>query len=186
MALTQTAAPAVEPLTLAEVKAALRIDHDAEDAFLTSLIVTSRLHVETALDLALITQSWTLSVTPPADGRVALPVWPVREINAVRWQFANEAQPSVPVSAWTRETKQRPVVVCLETAPPSSDAHVEIDFEAGFGAAPGDVPEPIRHTLKLLVAHWYENREPAAIGSSAARIPDTVSALLAPYRQVQL
>ena len=40
----------------------------------------------------------------------------------------------------------------------------EIAFIAGYGDAPPDVPAPIRHALKLLVAHWFEHREPVALG----------------------
>ena len=38
----------------------------------------------------------------------------------------------------------------------------------------------------MLVAHWYEHREPVAVGVTPARIPDTVDALLAPFREVRL
>jgi len=63
---------------------------------------------------------------------------------------------------------------------------IEIEFVAGFGDAPSDVPEPIRHALRLLVAHWYEVRNPVHIGSMATRVPDTVSELLMPYRARRL
>jgi uncharacterized phiE125 gp8 family phage protein len=49
MALRLTSAPAAEPLTVAEAKAHLRIDSANEDTLLASLILTSRLHLETAL-----------------------------------------------------------------------------------------------------------------------------------------
>jgi uncharacterized phiE125 gp8 family phage protein len=59
---------------------------------------------------------------------------------------------------------------------------IEIDFTAGYGDNPSDVPEPILQALKLLVAHWYEVRNPVHIGQIASRVPDTVSGLLAPYK----
>ena len=43
---------------------------------------------------------------------------------------------------------------------------VEIDFVAGHGDAPADVPPPIRQALLLLIAHWYEHREPVEIGAT--------------------
>jgi hypothetical protein len=49
MALVLTAGPAVEPVTLAEARAHLRVDGSAEDTLISSLIITSRLHVEAAL-----------------------------------------------------------------------------------------------------------------------------------------
>ena len=60
MALVMTAAPSVEPISLAEAKAHLRIDASDEDALLTSLITAARMFVERTLSLALVTESWSL------------------------------------------------------------------------------------------------------------------------------
>ena len=40
--------------------------------------------------------------------------------------------------------------------------------------------------LLLLVAHWYEHRDPGEIGSPEARVPAAVSHLLASYIPVRL
>ncbi len=42
---------------------------------------------------------------------------------------------------------------------------IEIAFVAGYGNAAAYVPAPIRQAILLLVAHWYEHREPVAIGA---------------------
>lgn len=55
MPLVMTSPPAAEPVTVADAKAHMRIDTDAEDVLIGSLLLTSRLHIETALSLALIT-----------------------------------------------------------------------------------------------------------------------------------
>ena len=63
---------------------------------------------------------------------------------------------------------------------------IEIELTAGFGASAADVPAPIAQALLLLVAHWYERRDPIEIGSAAARVPAAVSNLLAPYVEKRL
>ena len=63
---------------------------------------------------------------------------------------------------------------------------VKITFTAGYGDAAGDVPEPLRQALLLLVAHWYERREPVVLGETAIQVPETVQSLLLPYRRVRL
>ena len=35
---------------------------------------------------------------------------------------------------------------------------IELDVMVGYGDAAVDVPEPLRQAIRLLIAHWYENR----------------------------
>ena len=85
MALVYRSGPAVEPLSLSEAKAHLRLETTADDALVTSLIITSRLHIEAALGLALTSQDWTLVLDAwPATGVVNIPMRPVTAVTAVR------------------------------------------------------------------------------------------------------
>lgn len=194
MSLVLTAGPAVEPVSLAEAKAHLRIDGTAEDGFIQSLIVTSRLHIEAALGLALIEQdwSWTLDAWPLEPG-VALPMRPVSAIQSVRVVAADISHATVDPARYVLDGHGNPARLLPTTLPlpaPAIPAQgIEIAFTAGYGSTPVDVPAPIRHAILLLVAHWFENREPVVLGprgTSAVRIPDTVSELLAPFRTARL
>jgi uncharacterized phiE125 gp8 family phage protein len=62
----------------------------------------------------------------------------------------------------------------------------EVDFTAGYGDEADDVPGPIRHALKILVAHWFERREVVVLGLGAQEVPATVAGLLLPCRRVRL
>jgi len=48
------------------------------------------------------------------------------------------------------------------------------------------VPEPLRQAIRLLVAHWYENRGLIASGGEVAALPQSAAALIAPYRVLAL
>jgi uncharacterized phiE125 gp8 family phage protein len=54
---------------------------------------------------------------------------------------------------------------------------VRVRFVAGYGD-PEDVPEKIKTAIKALVAHWYEAREPVAIGVTANEVPLHVGRLI--------
>ena len=191
MALVPTAGPAAEPVTVADVKAHLRVDHAHEDALIASLIVTSRLQIEAALGLALITQSWTWRLDAwPADGTLELPLRPVQSIEAVRITGTDASVETLAADRYLLDGASLPprLIPTGGTWPrPGAVAEgIEIAFTAGYGSAADAVPAPIRHALLMLVAHWYENREPGGAGHAAPRIPDAVSALLMPYRRVRL
>lgn len=52
----------------------------------------------------------------------------------------------------------------------------EVTYTRGY--AEGAQPEPVRHAVKMLVAHWYHSRTPVAAATVAANVPLTVSSLL--------
>ena len=192
MSLVMTSGPALEPVSLAEAKAHLRVDGTAEDALIQSLIVTSRLHIEAALGLALITQSWSYFLDRwPKGGRLVLPLRPVAAVSHVRvWSEEGSAETLSPSDFLLDGHGMPPRLVVLggglAPAPGRSVNGIEVAFSAGFGAAPGDVPATIRHAILLLVAHWYEHREPVEIGVGVNAVPAMVSDLLAPYRRRRL
>ena len=191
MGLRQLSGPSQEPLTLDEVKAYLRIDGASEDVLLQSLMLTSRLHIEAALGLALLTQSWRLSLDHwPKDGVVDLPVAPALAVSEVRVLDANGTAAVLAPETYGLDSSRRPARLVSQTGrwplPGRKIAGIEIDLTAGFGPAASDVPEPVRQALLLLVAHWYEHRDPIEIGTPATAVPHAVNRLLNPYRAVRL
>jgi len=192
MPLILTAAPAVEPVSLAEAKAHLRVDETVEDALINSLILAARLHVERALDMALIEQSWSLYLDAwPEERAVSLPLGPVMTVDAVRVHNAVDEAVTLSPSAYVVDTVSRDARIVprdgLTWPQPGRAANgVEIAFTAGFGASAANVPQILRQAILLLIAHWYQEREPIALGQSALAIPHMVSDLIAPYRQVRL
>lgn len=191
MALVLTSGPVSEPVTLLEAKAHLRIDGSNEDVLLTSLILTSRLHVEAALGLALINQTWMLVLDRwPGDGTVDIPISPLQAVTAVRVRDpSGTATVVAPTSYLVDIVSKPPRLVWNNTAPPAPGRFangIEIDLTTGFGASAASVPAPLKHAILMLTAHWYEHRDPIEIGSAAARIPDAVSDLIQPFRKIRL
>lgn len=190
MSLDLIAGPAAEPVSLAEAKQHLRVDGTAEDAFIASLIITSRLHVEAALGLALITQRWTWGTDRwPPDGALEFPLRPVQSVEAVRIHPASGPAATVVSSSYVLDGTGNParLVTKAPLPPPGTTVNgIEIEFTAGFGSSPSDVPAPVRQAILLLIAHWYENREPVAPGAAIQVVPQMVNELLLPYRTARL
>jgi uncharacterized phiE125 gp8 family phage protein len=192
MPLILAAAPATEPIALAEAKAHLRVDGSAEDTLIASLIVTSRLHVEAAAGLALITQSWSWfrDAWPPGPA-LDLPLRPVQSVAALRIYDAGGAAAALDPAGYILDGAGAPPRIVRQGAlvwpvPGRVANGIEVAFTAGYGDAAEDVPAPIRQAILLLVAHWYEHRAPAEPGAPARPLPDMVSELLAPFRTLRL
>jgi uncharacterized phiE125 gp8 family phage protein len=180
-------APVVEPLTLAEAKAFLRVEHGDDDAPITALVAAARAHVEAQTRRALIDQTWRLVRDAwPDDGRIAVLPEPLREVTAARVYDAAGVAHTVSPSAFIVDTAGAALSFMpgTLTLPGRASAGIEIDIVAGYGAAASNVPEPLRQAIRLLVAHWYENRAVTPVGQGTITQP--VAALLAPYRVLGL
>jgi uncharacterized phiE125 gp8 family phage protein len=183
-------APAIEPLTLDEAKAYLRVETTDDDEVIATLISGARIHVEAQTRRALITQSWRLVLEAwPADGRVAVWPAPLQSLSAARVYDLDNNASSVDTQSFVADLAASALIFApwALTQPQRIGAGIELDVVCGYGAAATDVPEPLRQAIRLLIAHWYENRGLVMSGAaSVAVLPETVSALLAPYRMVSL
>lgn len=189
MTLIRTIDPAVEPVTLAEAKAHLRLSHAGEDELLSGLLRAARQEVERSTGMALVEQGWRLVLDDwPRGNRVALPVHPVREILSVT-VFGSEGEASLLDPAhYQADTLSRPARVHFEVAPaPLRRVNgVEIDFTAGFGEAGTDVPDLLRRAILLLAAHWYEFRTGFGPEDQPVSYPPAYERLIAGYRERRL
>lgn len=180
------AGPALEPVTLAEAKAFLRVDDTAEDGMLATLITAARLHVEGTTARALIAQSWRAVLDCwPADRVVKLPVAPLIGLTAVTaYDIGGNAHP-IGLSQFQIEAAPARLLLPQDVAgmPVARERQgIEIDYAAGFGSAAAAVPADLRQALLTLVAHWHEHRDSA----SEAATPSGFDRLVAAYRSVRL
>jgi uncharacterized phiE125 gp8 family phage protein len=183
--------PAVEPITLAEAKQFIRVEHDDDDDLITALIAGSRAYVEAQTRRALITQTWRLTRDAwPESGRLAVLPVPLVSLNAARIYKANGATQALDVAAFTVDKIAAPAMLAFTgdalAAPERPVGGIEIDVTCGYGDTAESVPEPLRQAIRQLIAHWYENRTIAVVSGEIAMMPATVSALIGPYRVLAL
>ncbi len=180
--------PQAEPVTLAEARAHLRITHADEDPLIGGLIAAARRLAEARTGLCFIRQVWMLFRDDwPQDGIIELPVSPVLDVEELAVFGEDDQKAVIEPAHYVLDAAGRPARVMLRGSriwqPPGRAMNgIALTIEAGFGAAPHSVPEPLRLAMLQLVAHWYENR-----GTDAPPAPPVmVDALLAPYRSVRL
>lgn len=183
--------PAIEPVTVADAKLFLRVDHGDDDDVIAALIAAARVHVEAQTRRALIEQSWRLVRDVwPAGGRLPVLPVPLVEVTAIRVFDAGGPPQSLDVDAFDIDTVSAPAVLAFARGAPAAPgrlaAGIEIDIVAGYGDEPAAVPEPLRQAIRMLAAHWYENRGVIAASGEVASMPVSVSSLIAPFRVLSL
>ncbi|MEO0880308.1 MAG: head-tail connector protein [Pseudomonadota bacterium] len=186
MSLTLIAPPAGEPISLDDLKAHLRVAHTDEDPLIAALGVAARQSVEVRAGLALTTQQWRLSLDAAPARPVYLPMRPLISVEAVTVVGPNDSVIHPPAGTFDIVTglSGRIVRTGVWPRPAKAAGGVRIDFTAGWSSVDA-VPAGILQAIRLLTAHFYENREAASVERTFA-IPQTVDALLAPFREARL
>ena len=179
--------PSAEPLSLTDAKAMLRVEHADDDVVIASLIAAARGHVEALTRRVLMVQTWRLVRDAwPADGRIHLRSGPLRAVMAARGFDASGEAHAIDVQNFVVD-EAADIIASPAWALPPPGRHrggIELDLELGFAAHPADVPAPLRQALRMMVAHWYDNR--GAVASGATLLPAGAAALIAPYRHLSL
>ena len=183
--------PATEPITLAEAKEHLRVDFSDEDDYITALITTARKYCEDYTNRVFITQTWRQN--NDSFGRyIKLKVNPVISLTSLKYYDTTETQQTITDNSDNFQKDFNSDVASLHEGlvnafPSVGDTinPIEIITVCGYGAAE-DVPMNIKHAMKIMISHLYENREGVnvVVGGLAMQIelPNAVKHLLSPYR----
>lgn len=178
-------APATEPITLAEVKSQLRIDQadNSENDLLDLYIQSARETIEAINGIALITQTWRLTLdrfpggySPWWDGvrdgaigslstgnrqvAIELPRYPLQAVTSMTVDGAQITVGNIFITD-NQQLPGRLVQKFGSTLPVITNATanaIEIVYTAGYGTTAGTVPADIRLALLQMVAGMYQHR----------------------------
>ncbi len=165
---------ATELVSLEALKDHLRVEHNAEDNIIKALGQAAYDWVEQFTGRSVLKTYWKFVSQVFKAGSVIeqqLPFPNLLEIESVthRLSAADQEQPA------RYTTSQRNSISSIRLI--SKGAPVEVLYSSGFGPDPSFVPEAFHQSVKILVAHWYQNREGLSCG-----IPTTVEKFLYPYQ----
>jgi uncharacterized phiE125 gp8 family phage protein len=178
---------AVEPVSVADLRAYLRLDPDdggAEDGLLLALIAAARASLEGAARRVLIPGRFRIVLADwPADGRLPLPLSPL--VGVVRAGLVAADGTVTDLAEGLVAVGPDPVEApCLRVGPgaprPASGA-ILIEVAAGFGGDGPALPEPLRLAILRLAAARYEHR-----GDEADAARTDAADLAAPFRRLRL
>ena len=202
--------PSVEPISLSDMKAHLRIEHSDDDMTINSLISVARQYFERNYALALLEQTVLLWLDRwPSSGdksmwwdgvregviadlagsgvSLLLAVRPLLSLTEVATYGQNDAKTIWDSTKYRTSGGLEPRLIKRDgnswPMPGRSSDGISITYQAGFGIAAADVPLLITHGLKELVTHLYFNRGDLVEEASKVSGADT---LWAPYKRVRL
>lgn len=184
MSLQIVTQPTAEPVTLAEVKARLRLSSAADDAMITAHITAAREFAEkvTRRSLAYKSYAYFMDRFPYPHEPIRVPVPPLIKVTAIKYLDNLLVQQVWSAVEYFVGAMQSPGLIipaptftypCAGLAPGA----VEIDFNAGYGYAgavgppiipPGPVcPEHLKEGIRQLAVHIYEH--PQAVTSEGLK-----------------
>ena len=186
-------APTTEPVSLAEAKLHLKVDTGDDDTLISTLVTASRETAEVFTGRALATQvlEYILDSFPSCSDTIYLPMPPLETLASIKYKDCQGVEAEWDSSNYVVDSESMPARVTsaygkyFPDFTPYPVSSVRIRFTAGYKSGGPDslkIPEQINQALKLLIGHFYENRESVVVGTVANKVPFTVEALLYPYR----
>ena len=180
-------APAVEPVTLSEVKEYVKLDGTAEDSHLENMIKAVRQAIEGILGRSLITQTLVLRLDSWPSEVLTLPRPPLASVVEVRTLDEDGTETVYDSTNYYVITGEKSQLVIRQgkVVPTNTDRYqggFEVEYTAGYGTAGSDVPEAIRQGILQWIAAVYETKVPD-LSNPPANITATMGL---PYKRIRV
>lgn len=185
------AAPTVDLITLEEARAHVRRDDNDDDSYIESLIAVVMSHLDGAsggiLGRALLSQTWIETADGfPVGDEFRFILAPVISVSSVKYYDADNVLQTFAAENYSvHNGREYSYLKLANTASwPSTyerDDALSITASFGYGATASEVPAVIKHAAKMLLGHWYENREAVLVGTVSSELPAGIMKLLRPY-----
>jgi uncharacterized phiE125 gp8 family phage protein len=164
------------PVTYQEAAEHMRVDSDVDEDYIVGLLEAAREYVEGVTGRATLSASYQLTAptwdsikTNYGNGTIITPERsPIVSVASVKYITKDASTlTTIDPSNYTVMTSYEPGGIFFSSDYTLPEVNLErpdaiqIIFTAGFTTI-GEVSPMIRHAIKILAAHWYENRLPVA------------------------
>lgn len=176
MRLSLDVSPGFAFLDLASTKALMRVEGSDEDAFIEGLIEAAAQHIEgrEGVTRKQFRQA-SYTVRLPVSEVVELPLPPLVSVESV----STVDEDGVSTAFTSHEAHADAYVGRVVAEWPDDACDVVVSYTCGHPDQ-ASIPAPVRRAAELMVAHWHEHREAAAM-QQIYPIPMGVKDMLKPY-----
>lgn len=180
---TSPAQSPTEPISLEEAKQYVKFIEaspadPAEEALLSTIITAAREHAETEQGRDLVQKQWDLSIDAFLEAEIQLRE-NLQTVDLVTYKDSAGATTTMTegtdfITDLVRGTIMPPYNETWPTFDPWPSSAILIRFTCN----PPATPAHILTAMKMLIAHWYENRGPLAPAGQQTEMPYAVTKLL--------
>ena len=170
MIVTRVTAGSV-PVSLADAKEYLRVDHDEDDAVIAALTSAACNSVAENVGRVLTAEQWIVSIDS-VYGDFEFPLAPVQSVDAIEYFDADDQAQTADVSdfyLFKDEDKATLRAKAGKSWPATArrDDAISITFTVGMQS----VPDGLISAAKMLLGHWYETRSAVSSGQTSQEVP---------------
>lgn len=180
--------PAGDPVTLTEAALHCRVDDARDHQALALMIKAATRTAETFLRRPIVSQKFRQYFDRfPRCNAIELRRSPLISVEFLKTYDDADAATTFASSNYYVDTASSPGRLVLRSAAswPTYDRvanPIEVEYRAGFGAAPVDIPADIRQAVLMLTAALYEHRGDKLDPQATTEIPALAYELLHPWR----
>lgn len=164
------------PESLTVLKSALRVEHSADDTYLTQLLREAADQITHRTGRQVLTCTRRYSLPGFWSGSLEIPYPKLISVVSVQYLDADGVTQTLDSSHYSVETSGDYGQIVMRLTTPDVDTYsnfpVWVNYTCGYGTTEAAVPDGIRIAVRELVRCWYEEKYPK--GS----FPDHVDALL--------
>jgi len=169
MPILEITPPAAEPLSLADLRAAVGIDWTDDDGLLTSIAKAARRWVELYTRRQIVTATYDLYLSDwPDSDVIRIPRPPMSSVTSIKYDDADNAEQTLAATVYDTDTVSEPGRVFLkkDQSWPSlygapDDMEIRVRFVCGYGAAQQStelIPDDFLHAIRIVTRDLYENQ----------------------------
>ncbi|MEM8494444.1 MAG: head-tail connector protein [Planctomycetota bacterium] len=170
-----------EPIDHEDAKRHARVIAGADDTQIRAMITAARQLCEAYTGRAIIRARYKQRLAKfPSCQPIVLDKPPLIAVESIEYVDTAGAVATVATADYKVSTYGDPgrIVLAMGKSWPSVRSFAAEPVTVTFTAGYTDPPESIKHAVRLLVAHWYDNREAVVSGKAATTLPLAVENLL--------
>lgn len=173
--------PSSEPVSLSDAKSHLNVTHAEDDTLIGAYISAARQLAEDRTSRAFVTQTQDLYLDRFPEYTLQVRKVPLQSVSSITYLDSAGSTATLSSSQYLVDTVSEPARITPaygESWPGTYPVANAVKVRCVLGYGTSDVPQKAKQAIRLMVGHYYANREQVVTGMAAMQVPFAADALL--------